>query len=143
MSMGNAASVSLQPPSTAQKIRDGAEVDHVSPEGKAFAHAIKRMHHIFRDCDDEFRALSGAANEHGRKSEECKAAALRLQACQERRTREFTLIEKRCGPAQEAYRLCVEQTRGTSADAEFKCLPVLHSFIDCADRALQSQGQAP
>ena len=113
----------------------------ISEEAKAFAKAIQRMHNIFRACDAEFRDLSEAANEHGRKSEQCKEAALRLQACQQRRTREFSLIEASCGPAQEAYRLCVEQTRGTTADAEYQCLPVLHTFIDCAERALQKQAK--
>ena len=85
---------------------------------------------------DEFKALSDSANVHGRKSDEFKAAALKLQACQQRRTRQLGAIEARCGPAQEAYRLCIEKITADGR-SDVQCLPVLHTFLDCADSALR------
>ena len=124
------------------KLADGTQVG-VSAEGRAFAQAISRMHCIFRDCDAEFRELSDAINQHGRKSEEFTAAANKLQQCQQRRTTDFTAIEARCGPAQEAYRLCVQRVHSSvesdSAGAEHACLPVLHIFLDCAQAALDAK----
>ena len=100
-----------------------------------FAEAIQRMHNIFRDCDGEFRNLSAAANTHGKESNECRAAADALQRCQRRRVGEFQIMEARCGPAQEAYKLCTQMPENQGR--AFRCLPVLHAYLDCAEEALR------
>ena len=105
-----------------------------------FAEAIERMHNIFRDCDGEFRILSKAANTDGRDSDAFKAAAAYLQKCQRRRMEEFHLMETECGPAQESYKQCT--MRPENAGASHRCLPVLHAYLDCAERALHKNGKA-
>jgi hypothetical protein len=111
---------------------DGTVVGAASESGEAFAKAVARMHCIFRDCDAELAAVSDAINTAGKKSEAFTAAAQRLQACQRRRHSQLDIIESSCGTSQEAYRLCVQERGGR----EHMCLPVLHSFLDCAERAL-------
>ena len=106
--------------------------------GEQFAEAVSRMHCIFRDCDDEFRALSSAANTHGKQSEQFKAAGALLASCQERRTREFAIMERACGPPQEEYKLCTQQSENASG-REHQCLPLLHMYLDCAERALKQE----
>ena len=96
------------------------------------------MHKIFRACDDEFTALSTAANTHGKESEQFKAAACKLALCQERRTKEFNIMEACCGPPQEEYKRCTQRDKGTSAH---DCLPFLHSYLDCAEKALLQEAQ--
>ena len=101
---------------------------------EAFAKAVARMHCIFKSCDAEFSELSDAANTHGKQSEQYKAAAERLSFCQQRRTTQFHAIEAKCGPAQGGYGECVRE-RG--ADRAHECLPVLQSFLDCAEGAVK------
>ena len=121
------------------KLADGTQVG-VSAEGRAFAQAISRMHCIFRGCDGEFAALSEAINAHGKQSAQCKDAAQALQVCQRRRTEQFQLIESTCGPAQETFRKCTaSKLAEKGAGHEHECLPVLHTFLDCAERALQDR----
>lgn len=118
-------------------LSDGTDVGSTSSATSAFASAIQRMHRIFRDCDDEFRVVSDAINTHGKKSQEFVAAAKALKACQQRRVAQFNMIEAQCGPAQETYRTCVAKQHASGrAGREHECLPVLHTFIDCAERAL-------
>ena len=124
-------------------LSDGTDVGEANAAGEAFAQSVRRMHCIFPSCDDEFRDLSSAINLHGRQSEQVKAAALKLDACQKRRTRQFTTMESRCGPAQEAYRLCIqEQAKAGNSGREHECLPVLNSFLDCAERALADDAKS-
>ena len=145
--MGNAASTRTQfetPQSKAKRLvlPDGTLVGEQSEESAAFATAIQRMHHMFRDCDKEFVALSEAINEHGRNSAAFSAAAQQLKACQQRRTDEFGCIEARCGPAQEAYRQCIQQLQESGkGHEEQQCLPVLHAFLDCSERALKERAK--
>ena len=129
--MGNSTSTPIV-------LDDGTRIGSKSEASQAFAQAIHRMHCIFKDCDDEFRELSEAANDHGKQSERFKTAGLRLQTCQQRRIRQFSEIEARCGPAQEAYRLCTQREENKGG-LEYQCLPVLHSYLDCAERALKDQ----
>ena len=127
--MGNSAS-------SEQTLPDGTIVGERSKEGEAFAKAIARMHCIFRDCDEEFASLSEAANTHGKQSEEYKAAGKQLEACQKRRIRQFHIIEAVCGPAQGGYGECVRD-KGSARAVE--CLPLLQTFLDCAERALDEK----
>ena len=120
-------------------LEDGTHVGSTSAEGRAFAAAIHRMHCIFKGCDEEFAAVSEAVNTHGKQSEQCRAAAGVLKACQQRRTEHFTIIEAACGPAQETYRSCTARIQMEKGPGfEHECLPVLHLFLDCAERALQA-----
>ena len=116
-------------------LRDGTEVGVASREGQDFAQAIARMHCIFKSCDDEFAVLSEARNIHGRESDAYKAAAVKLDACQRRRIVQFQAIEARCGPAQGGYGQCVKDK---GADKAHECLPVLQTFLDCAERAVDN-----
>ena len=110
-------------------------VSHSRP--RALASGGCRLRSPTTGCDDEFCAVSDAINAHGRDSEPFKAAAERLKACQGRRARQMAAIEGRCGPAQEAFRRCVQDTNEKKGPGqEHECLPVLHSFLDCADIAL-------
>ena len=124
--------------STPIVLDDGTHIGSASEANQAFAKAIHRMHCIFKGCDDEFQELSGALNDHGKQSEHYEAAGRRLQACQQRRTRQFTDIEAHCGPAQEAYRICTQREENRNGQ-EYRCLPVLHSYLDCAEQALHKQ----
>ena len=137
--MGNAISTDT---TAASKLSDGTKVGDTSEAGRAFAATVARMHSIFPSCDCEFRDLSDAVNTHGKKSSEFAAAAERLKACQKRRTQQFTEIESKCGPAQESYRLCVERIRKEgNAGSEHLCLPVMQTFLDCAERALDGKAK--
>ena len=135
--MGNAGSTS----GSTITLSDGTFVGGASETGAAFAKAIQRMHCIFRDCDSEFCDLSEAVNTHGKQSEAVKLAAQRLHACQRRRERQLASIESACGPAQDGYRLCVERMKASGQGHEHDCLPVLHDFLDCAERTLASGGE--
>jgi hypothetical protein len=135
--MGNAGSTS----STTITLSDGTFVGGASETGAAFAKAIQRMHCIFKGCDSEFCDLSDAVNTHGKQSEAFKLAAQRLQACQRRRERQLASIEGACGPAQDGYRLCVQHIKASGQGHEHDCLPVLHDFLDCAERTLSSGGE--
>ena len=110
-------------------------IDTLYPQRTATA-CVQRMHVILRDCDNEMALISDATNTHGRKSEPFKAAVKKLEACQRRRVTEFTTIEARCGPAQAAYKSCLAELGPGASGKEYTCLPVLHSFLDCAERAL-------
>uniref|UniRef100_A0A7S0IP74 IMS import disulfide relay-system CHCH-CHCH-like Cx9C domain-containing protein n=1 Tax=Calcidiscus leptoporus TaxID=127549 RepID=A0A7S0IP74_9EUKA len=125
---------------TSQKVvlGDGTIVGDSAEGAQAFGQAISRMHRIFRDCDGEFRRVSDAVNSHGRKSEQFAAAAEQLHACQRRREKQMAFIETRCGPAQGAFRICIEGIHENGAGDERQCLPVLHTFLDCAERALDA-----
>ena len=136
--MGNAGSTS----GSTITLSDGTFVGGASETGAAFAKAIQRMHCIFKDCDSEFCDLSDAVNTHGKQSEAFKLAAQRLQACQRRRERQLASIEGACGPAQDGYRLCVQHIKASGQQGhEHDCLPVLHDFLDCAERTLASGGE--
>jgi hypothetical protein len=135
--MGNAGSTS----GSTITLSDGTFVGGASETGAAFAKAIQRMHCIFKDCDSEFCDLSDAVNTHGKQSEAFKLAAQRLQACQRRRERQLASIEGACGPAQDGYRLCVQHIKASGQGHEHDCLPVLHDFLDCAERTLASGGE--
>ena len=124
-------------PSTPLVLSDGTHVGSASEASRAFAQAISRMHCIFRGCDDEFVALSEAANTHGKQSEQFSKAAETLSECQQRRIRQFGQIEAACGPAQEAYKLCTQRPEN-SAGREHQCLPILHAYLDCAEKSLSS-----
>lgn len=130
--MGNA-------PSRKLVLDDGTDVGDSSDQGKAYAKAIERMHCILKGCDDEFMAVSDTANANGRASAEFKAAAQRLAACQQRRHDEFSTIESICGPAQGAFKLCVQDA---AKGREHECLPVLHAFLDCSERALHDKSSS-
>lgn len=135
--MGNAGSTS----GSTITLSDGTFVGGASETGAAFAKAIQRMHCIFKDCDSEFCDLSDAVNTHGKQSEAFKLAAQRLQACQRRRERQLASIEGACGPAQDGYRLCVQHIKASGQGHEHDCLPVLHDFLDCAERTLARGGE--
>jgi hypothetical protein len=135
--MGNAGSTS----GSTITLSDGTFVGGASETGAAFAKAIQRMHCIFKGCDSEFCDLSDAVNTHGKQSEAFKLAAQRLQACQRRRERQLASIEGACGPAQDGYRLCVQHIKASGQGHEHDCLPVLHDFLDCAERTLASGGE--
>lgn len=135
--MGNAGSTS----GSTITLSDGTFLGGASKTGAAFAKAIHRMHCIFKDCDSEFCDLSDAVNTHGKQSEAFKLAAQRLQACQRRRERQLASIEGACGPAQDGYRLCVQHIKASGQGHEHDCLPVLHDFLDCAERTLASGGE--
>lgn len=113
--------------------------DGLSVCSHARAQAISRMHCILRDCDAELRDVSDAANTHGRKSEQFAAAGKRLGACQRRRYADLDAIEARCGPSQDAFRVCIQEHGGRQ---EHQCLRYLHPFLDCAERALNERGLA-
>ena len=103
--------------------------------GRAYAEACARMHTLHPNCEEEFRDLSEAVNAHGRSSAVCTAAAAKLRACNLRRDARFDAMTARCGPAQEAFRVCAQRAK-EAGHHEATCLPVLHSFLDCAERAL-------
>mmetsp|Transcript_7474 Transcript_7474/g.12680 ORF Transcript_7474/g.12680 Transcript_7474/m.12680 type:complete len:137 (-) Transcript_7474:287-697(-) len=109
------------------------DVGEGSEAGQAFAQATNRMHGIFRDCGEELRDVSDAVNIYGRNSEEFKKAAQRLELCQQRRSIQLSAIEALCGPSQAAFGACIQQA---SAGREHECLHTLHTFLDCAERAL-------
>ena len=69
------------------------------------------------------------------------AAAVLLQRCQERRTKEFNIMERCCGPAQEEYKVCTQRTENRGG-REHQCLPVLHAYLDCAEKALSESHAA-
>ena len=125
--MGNSASQTIT-------LQDGTQVGDASTEGQAFAKAISRMHCILKGCDAEFANLSEMANLHGSDSEQYAAAARKLAACQRRRAEGFHAIETHCGPAQGGYGDCI---REKGAERSIECLPVLQSFLDCAERTLE------
>ena len=116
------------------RLEDGTDVGEADAAGAAFADAIRRMHFLVRDCDDELRDLSEVANEHGQKSSQFSAAFERLGSCQRRRGEQLAAIEARCGPSQDEFKACVQE----NGDRAEKCLPVLHKFLDCADARLRS-----
>ena len=112
-------------------LADGTDVGVASEDGKAFAEAIQRMHSILHDCDDELLGISDAANTHGQQSEQFASAFRRLEACQRRRANLLRCIEADCGPSQDDFRACCQE-KGEGP----QCLPVLHKFLDCAERAV-------
>jgi hypothetical protein len=113
-------------------LEDGTDCGEASAGGEAFAAAIRRMHCLAPDCDDELRRASECANVHGQQSPEFAAAYARLGACQTRRGNQLAAIEARCGPSQDAFKTCLQE-HGTTTAAE--CLPKLHAFLDCAEHA--------
>ena len=67
------------------------------------------------------------------------SAGKQLEACQKRRIRQFHIIEAVCGPAQGGYGECVRD-KGSARAVE--CLPLLQTFLDCAERALDEKSTA-
>ena len=133
--MGNAGSSSTRQ----IVLDDGTYIGKASDAGSEFAAAIRRMHHIFHSCDPEFHEVSQAVNLHGKTSDTFRAAAEQLQQCQRHREWQMSRIESTCGPPQDQYKLCVQRIKESGRGHESQCLPALHAFIDCAERALAAE----